>query len=261
MKTVQALLLTLLLGAGQAQAALVATSDGLGVYDTVNDITWTADGNLFATQAASFFGGAAAFVTAIRAASGNYIADMPNAYDTVPNSGLHRLSLADFYTPRGYLSWWGAKAWVNYLNSINYAGSNQWRLPTTVDSASLSTGFPDGGTGNPAPSSSQLAQLFYVGLGQVAGSSINSTHGSSYDLFTNIQSALYWSDTESSAVPERAWGFDPATGNQDAIVKGGRYYFALAVSPGQVSSVPVPGGAWLLSGCMLGLLGWRRRAA
>ena len=57
----------LLLSTG-AQAALVSTAGGLGVYDTVNNVTWTSDGNLFGTQAASYSDGASAFVAAVIAA-------------------------------------------------------------------------------------------------------------------------------------------------------------------------------------------------
>ena len=59
--------LTALIGAAaalmamNAQAALVSTDGGLGVYDTTNNVTWTSDANLMATQAASYSGGGAAF--------------------------------------------------------------------------------------------------------------------------------------------------------------------------------------------------------
>ena len=240
-----------------AHAALVSTAGGLGVYDTVNNVTWTSDGNLFATQAASYAGGASAFVAAVIAASGGVIHDTPNAFDTVPNSGNYTLQETDFYTvgeQAGYTTWWGARAWVNYLNVTNYAGTNTWALPTTVNSGS-SYAYP------PSQSSSQLAQLFYGDLGQVAGRSITSTHNSSYALFTNFKSDAYWSGTELTANPGYAWVFVTDLGYQMYDAKTFIDY-ALAVSPGQVgelSAVPAPGAAWLLGSGLTALLGLRRR--
>jgi hypothetical protein len=157
------------------------------------------------------------------------------------------------------MDWWGAQAWVHYLDVTKYGGSNQWALPTTVDS-SASVGYPNGTTGNPAQSSSQLAQLFYGGLGQGVGSSITTTHNANYSLFSNVQSNAYWSGTEYSADPGGAWGFSTPNGGQNYGYKYTGYY-ALAVSPGQVSAVPLPGAAWLLGSGLLGLVGLRRRKA
>ncbi len=240
-----------------AQAGLVPTDGGLGVYDTVNNVTWTSNANLFLTQAASYSGGTAAFVSAVIADSGGVIHDTPNIFDP---SGTYTLSASDFVTSgsnAGTMDWWGAKAWVNYLDATDYGGSNQWALPTTINTSSrsgcgASCNFP------PAQSSSQLAQLFYGGLGQVAGSRITTTHNANYSLFSNVQSAAYWSGTDYSFTPNYAWYFLPSVGAQDALIKTNDLY-ALAVSPGQISAVPLPAAAWMLAGGLLGLLGLRRR--
>jgi hypothetical protein len=162
------------------------------------------------------------------------------------------------------MSYWGARAWVNYLDATNYGGSNQWALPTTVDTSSASDcgascNFP------PAQSSSQMAQLFYGGLGQFANSSITTTHNANYSLFSNVESGIvtggvYWSGTEYSAAPYYAYDWGTDDGNQGFDLKAGESY-ALAVSPGDVSAVPEPGAAWLLGVGLLGLVGLRRRKA
>ncbi len=263
-----ALMAVATLAAMNAQAALIATDGGLGVYDTTNEVTWTSDANLMATQAANYSGGAPAFVSQIIAASGGTI-------PSVAYGGTYTLSPGDFNTSTGQMDWFGARAWVNYLNTIKYGGSNTWALPTTVDNIS-SLGFPDGASGNPVQTSSQLAELFYGGLGQAAGSSILTTHNSNLSLFTNVQSFIYWSGSETLSdnfLGGEAYDFFTATGRQDYYYEsGGDDFDALAVSPGQLgtggaaggggTTVPLPATGWLMLSALGGLgVVMRRRAA
>jgi hypothetical protein len=204
-----------------ANAQLTSVDSGLGVYDFTNNVTWVSNGNLFATQAAAS-GNAANFVQTIINDSGGVIHDSPNANDTPGESGTYNLSAAnDFNTITGAMSWYGAQAWVNYLNKIDYARYSNWRLPTTVDD-SASYNSP------PSPSSSELAHLFYAELGQVSGQSITAMHNGNYSLFNNVQSNAYWSGTEDALDPKVAWSFQTFVGNQDNITKVVQYD-ALAV--------------------------------
>lgn len=226
--------LALLSGPVVANAALTSVDGGLGVYDSTNNATWTSDANLFLTQADNYSGGADAFVAAIIANSGGVIHDTPNTYDP---SGTYTLSASDFVTAytngpngtfyAGTMTWWGAQAWVNYLNATNYGGSKQWSLPATYLNQNPG-GYP------PPQSSSQMAQLFYGGLGQVVSSSITTTHNGNYSLFSNVQQYVYWSDTEDPS-PYLAWAFNTTQGAQFNYVKTA-YGNALAVAPGQVNS-------------------------
>jgi len=258
------------------RAELVSTAGGLGVYDTVNNVTWASDFNLMATQAANYPGGFDAFVATIITTSGGVIYGAPTMFDNVPYSGTYTLTAGvitdrrsllgdnrrDFY-PNGSMSWFAAQAWIKYLNYISYAGSNMWALPSTVDDPASLT---DGRGSHPAASSSQMAQLFLDGLGQNPSSGLKISHNSAYDLFSGALQTAYRSGTEYSIDPDynyQVWQHMEMGLYQYRENKFGDFW-VLAVAPGQVgalSAVPVPGAIWLLGSGLLGVLGLRRRKA
>ncbi len=91
------------------------------------------DGAYFLTQAEGS-GNAGEFVDAIIAAAGGVVDYTPNSLDTPAKSGRHVPSAEDFHHAGaidGRLTWFGAQAWINYLNVTNYQGYSDWRLPTT----------------------------------------------------------------------------------------------------------------------------------
>jgi len=258
-----------------AHAALTTVDNGLGVYDSGLNVTWLQNGNLFATQANSYGGGAAAFVTTVINASGGVIQDTPNSSDNA-GPGYYNLSPSDFNTTTGAMDWWGAKAWVNYLNSISYGGVTGWSLPSISPVNGVSLQFPvsyDGSTDRGwntqtiNGTASQLAELYYTALGNVGLYNTAGVTQSGYGLnnsapFTNLVKNVYWSGTEGvvppSTDPMYAWVFATTNGAQGAGPKTNQY-FAEAVYPGQISAVPIPGAFWLMGSALMGMLGLSRR--
>jgi hypothetical protein len=221
--------------AGTAHAALSTNGNGL-IYDNVSDITFTSDANLFKTQSAS---------------DTNLVNTIILDTATV---GTHTVATTDFDTTSGTMNWWGAQAWIGYLNATTYHGYNSWNLPST----------------NPAIVSSvqigsQLSELFYTELGGISGTSIVDSHNANYNLFTNLaNAAVFWSSTDNAAQPaSSAWYFDNTNGGQGYSNKNGYankvgYFSALPILQGNASPVPVPGAAWLFSAGLIGLLGFKK---
>jgi len=242
-----------------AHATLKVTDNGLGVYDSGLNATWTQDANLLGTwegayQSTSYYN----IVNAI-IANDPVIHDTPNEYDGsyrnyeggryLKYSGTYTLSANDFGSG-GTVDWWAAQAYVSYLNSLNngvgYSGSNNWTLPTTVDNLSSQNFIP-------SPSSSQLAELFYSELHGTGSLPIPS------GPFSNLDSYAYWSGTEHGSFdPISAWIFNHSADYQTSIDKV-NLFSAWVVSSGQVSAIPVPGAVWLFGTGILGLLGLKRR--
>ena len=162
----------------------------------------------------------------------------------------------------GSMNWNTAQNWITAMDASKYLGYSDWRLPTSDTCAWYNC------TG------SQMGNLFYNGLGQVAGQSITTTHNANYSLFNNVQSYLYWSGTEYVKPyvggclrrcggqyawnPDLAWYFRTDVGYQNALnVNDG--VFALAVRPGQVAAVPEPSTTLLFGVGLLAMIGVVRR--
>jgi hypothetical protein len=215
-----------------AQAALTsyyAVGNIPVVYSSVSNVTWTQDANLFKTM----YDADNSLISQIAGVTPSY---------NDPGFGLQTIDAGDFNTGNGRLTWWGGLAFTNYLNSINYGGSSQWRLPSA--GANPQPGFNAG---------SELGQLFYSELGGTEFNSIPNT-----PTFNNEQSYAYWLATEYAPDPDVAWLFRTNVGYQVLISKYVQHY-AWAVSPGQVAAVPVPGAVWLMGSALIGLLASKRR--
>ena len=157
------------------------------------------------------------------------------------------------YDPSGLMVWSQAMTWAS---NLSYGGYTDWRLPTTVQpdaTCSIQGGVSYGlnCTG------SAMGHLFYTELGGTANFPISSSPDPDLALFTNVQSDVYWSGTESAADTNLAWVGDFSGGGQFEINKSFSYY-AWAVRSGDVAAVPVPAALWLFGSGLLGLLGVTR---
>lgn len=231
----------------------ITASDGTAlVYSSVSDVTWTKDGNLLRTLMASSSdidgNGTLDIIDAIIAES-PLIINTPSIYSP---SGIYSMSRLEFSND-GRTSWFGALAFVNYLNSINYAGSNQWYLPT-VDNTNRGFNTSTNGTFK----GDELVELYYQELSSKSqyvyanGNAIfQPDHGivDRNNVFINEQSDSYWATTEYAPFPQRSFTFVTNNGYLNIGDKGARI-FAWAVSPGQIAPVPEPGSVTML---MLGL--------
>ena len=123
------------------------------VYSSVSNITWTQDANLFKT----LYDADNALVSQIAAVTPSY---------NDPGFGFQAIDADDLNTDNVRMTWWGAKAFANYLNDINYGGSNHWRLPNS----NFYLGYNAFNAGN------ELGQLFYSELNGTAFTAIPDTH-------------------------------------------------------------------------------------
>ena len=222
----------MLLAATQAHAKLTSyTANGTDlVYSSVSDVTWTKDANLLGSMFASQ--GFDTVVNAIIAASPT-ISNTPNPLSP---SGIYTLSGDDF-SISGRVSWFGAIAFINYLNNINYAGSNQWRLPIRVTNDAGYNVLTNG-----ALVGDEYAELYYNELGSKAYYDLNSQVQAGWGIrdlnnfFVNEKTYAYWYGTEARG---SSWYFNMYDGVQSFVAKDEQYY-AWAISPGQITVVPEP---------------------
>lgn len=153
----------------------------------------------------------------------------------------------------GRMSWYTANEWIDAMNSSNYLGYSDWRLP---DSHNQDGSGPDDGYN---VTGSEMGYMFYENLGNLGyydtdgnyvgdgnwglnNTSFNSGGPSGPEVsFQNLYPVAYWSCTESDSFPEDAWHFFFEIGTQDTDNKGiDNFYYVWAVRPGESAPVPEP---------------------
>ncbi|QOJ31217.1 MAG: VPLPA-CTERM sorting domain-containing protein [Gammaproteobacteria bacterium] len=193
---------------GSVQAALLSRLGGQAVYDTDRNITWLANANLAASNT---FG-----VTGIAV--------------------------------NGTMTWAKANEWIAAMNTANYLGVHDWRLPTTLQPDPSCHYQSGGGSYGVSCTGSEMGHLFYGELGGVGSQSIVTTHNANYSLFSNVQPSNYWSGTVYAPAPGSfAWDINFGYGDQNYNLQVYAFH-AWAVRPGDI--VPVPAAVWLFGSAM-----------
>ena len=225
-----------------AQATLIDNGDGT-VTDDVSNKMWIKDFNLAASNT---FG----------LAYSTDLGDHP--------SDSYAASYAEQIFTSGYMNWGAALHWIDAMNTANYLGFNDWRLPGVTDTGSSGCNFAYTGTDcgyNVDLATGELADLWYRALGNTplydnSGSGPQAGWGlTNAGPFDNMQSYAYWSGTAYAPGTNRAWLFYTNYCYQRYTYKD-RGLYAVAVrscdAGGCEGTVPVPGTLALLG---LGLAG------
>ncbi|HCU84093.1 PEP-CTERM sorting domain-containing protein [Methylophilus sp. UBA6697] len=243
------------------QAALTSyNANGVDlVYSSVSNVTWTKDGNLLGSMIAS--DGFHNVINAIITAS-PLITNTPNYWDNY--TGVYTVTETDFGSS-GQVNWYGAMAFINYLNSINYGGSNQWQLPTVIDRGADGCNYAVGGTDcgwnvvtNGNLLGNELPELYYTELGGKGSVDSNGNYQPDFGIPATSQfentSHLYFTATEYAPGQSGAWFFSTSDGYQGFTTKLDPWQYVWAITQNPTTTVPEPENlTMLLAG--LGLLG------
>jgi hypothetical protein len=200
----------------QASSTLILSDDGVTVYDTVNNITWLANGNLAAID---HFGLPVCLATSSPTACVN---------------------------PSGSMNWAGAVGWVAAMNAVNYLGHSDWQLPTTpiVDAGCSSKGPQKNGFGFNCALNA-LGWLYYNNFGLTAPSPVVRAPNSQIGPFSNFQPYFYWSQSGSGGTVTNGFSvFSFGSGSQGGETSD-NYNFVLPMVPNPIPGMPEGSGTGL----------------
>lgn len=168
----------------------------------------------------------------------------------------------------GQMTWDQANAYIDNLNSTEYLGYNDWRLPQTlpVNPPDYNTTLSyDGSTDygyNITNPNSEMAYMYFVNLGNLgtydtdARRQTEPVGAHNTGPFGYIAFNDYWSGSEWHS--RWAWAFMGHSGLQYWRYKIDTGYI-WPVRDGISTAVPIPDTAWLLGPSLIGLLVFGRK--
>lgn len=199
---------------------LILNPDGKTVYDSVNNVTWLADGNLPATERFHF----------------------------PPCNGSPEEPALCIYAS-GAMNYPSATQWVADLNASDdgagYLGHKDWQLPTAPmkDPDCTATG-PNHTSFAFDCDTSALGYLYYTALGFKAPNTAIPIPPNEVGPFRNFQPNRYWSHSHGGGLPCNMANFDFASGNQGGGC-GGDYLDVLPMIQGKIPGTPPASGMGL----------------
>jgi uncharacterized protein (TIGR03437 family) len=199
-----------------AGSTFTLSTDGITVYDSVNNITWLAD---FNSPASNRFG--------IPACTGT-------------NVGAQTC-----INPSGAMNFLTAAAWVAGMNAANYLGHNNWQLPTTplLDNNCGKTG-PNGQSFGFGCTAGALDTV-YNGVGLISPGTADPIPPNTAGPFSNVQPYLYWSESVAGAGASAGNAtFSFATGWQGANTLP-NFLYLWPMVPGKLPGTPTATGTGL----------------
>ena len=144
----------------------------------------------------------------------------------------------------GLDTWQNQNTWVS---NLTIAGVDGWRLPSAdVNGDSIVIDCSGGSV--VGCEDNEMGFLYWE----------ENITPSTSGPFSNIQSNLYWSRTESTTSSTSSWILRFSAGDQRTFNKS-EDLAAWAVHDGDISAVPVPAAIWLFSSGIIGLIGFARR--
>jgi len=166
----------------------------------------------------------------------------------------------------GQMTWDQANAYIDNLNSIEYLGYDDWRLPHTLPVSppdyNLTFSY-DGSTDhgyNITSPNSEMAYMYYLNLGNIGEYDTDAKKQDNYGAqnsgpFEDIYFNDYWSGTDRGS---RAYEFLFHTGCQRTEPKYSTRHI-WPVRDGISTAIPIPSAAWLLGSSLIGLLVFERK--
>jgi len=207
----------------------VLIPDGETVYDTVNHVTWLADGNLAAQGVPGTL---------------NFRFGLPVCPD------LTKEPTEPCVNPSGSMSYPSAVAWVAGMNAANYLGHDTWQLPTAPhkDSGCSGTGpKPNRNSFAFGCKKNALGFLYYDALGFTAPDTAIPIPPNTVGPFSNFQPNTYWSGSgggNPSSLACTIANFNFASGAQGGGC-GGDFADVLPMIDGEEDGVSIPPGSKL----------------